>query len=308
MSATPTITEALRDGALLVEEPERGTLKVEGPDRATWLNGVVTCDVARVSPVEGAFGLALNKTGKILTDLWVVGTDAELFVSIAGEPAELQSHFERMLVMEDAELAEVSAAWSTIALHGARAVALAERVRSMHGGVSGAIDWTGHGGALLLVARERGARVLAELEAEPGVRRASPEEWEAVRIAAGLPRCGVDYGPSDNPHDASLDQLAVCWTKGCYLGQEVVCMQGMRGKVKRRLVAFAVETAEPPPIGASVTTDDGAEVGAITSAAADAAGGRSLAMARVTGPVADGRPELRVQGARARIVERSFSA
>lgn len=303
------VAEALRQGALIVEEPERGTLRVTGRDRASWLNGVVTCDVARVSPRHGAFGLALNKTGKIQTDLWLVGTDSELYLSTAGADAEeLRRHFEQMLVMEDAELEDVSGGHVWIALHGPKAVELAEGVRSRHGGASGEIDWTGLGGAALVVARERSAVVIAELEQSgPDARRASPEEWEAVRIEQGLPRFGRDYGRNDNPHDASLDQRAVCWTKGCYLGQEVVCMQGMRGKVKRRLVSLVLDSAEVPPTGARVATEDGAEVGEVTSAAGNGAG-RAVAMARVVGAIADSRPALRVLGVPARIVERTGSA
>ena len=95
------------------------------------------------------------------------------------------------------------------------------------------------------------------VERTPALRRGTDADWEALRIAQAFGRFGVDFGEADNPHEAALDRRAVSWSKGCYLGQEVVCMQDMRGKLKRRLVALALEdSAEAPPVGSPVTAGD----------------------------------------------------
>lgn len=300
--------EAAQSGAIVVLEPERGTLVVGGPDRATWLNGIVTCDVARVSVAEGALGLALGKTGKIKTDLYVVGSADRLWLSVAaGTARELAEHLDSMLVMEDAEVRDATDQYSWLTLHGPKARELALRAAVGHAGASGGIAFTPLGGAALVVPREALERVLADwLGASQDVRQVTREEWEPIRLEHGLPRFGLDYGVDDNPHEAALDQLAVCWTKGCYLGQEVVCMQGMRGRVKRRLVSLELDTSSAPEPGAIVAMEDGTNVGEVTSAAVAISG--AVALARVVGRVADEKPRVLVAGVPGRIVERSDAA
>jgi len=303
--------EAARHGALIVAEPTRGTLRVTGPDRVGWLNGIVTCDVARASAADGALGLVLNKTGKILSDLTVLAASDALFLGIApGTDAELLEHFDRMLVMEDAEIRSCSADHVWLGLHGPRSAELARDEAARSGGVSGALDWSGLGGAALLVPRDGLEDVLARLTAKgPQVHVATEQEWVAHRLERAIPLFGVDFGNDDNPHEASLDQRAVCWTKGCYLGQEVVCMQGMRGRVKRRLVALLIEGDDLPARGASVHDAGGATVGEVTSAARGEAVSGSVALAKLTGSVlAEDEPVLRVGQSPARIVERPDAA
>src|SRR3954465_9320615 len=98
-------SDAARSGALLVREGAREVLVVTGPDRASWLNGVVTCDVTKVSPGEAAFGLLLSKLGKLQTDFYALASENELLLACAsGTSATALGELERMLVMEDAEL------------------------------------------------------------------------------------------------------------------------------------------------------------------------------------------------------------
>ena len=112
---------------------------------------------------------------------------------------------------------------------------------------------------------------------------------DQLRVVAGLPLYGVDFGARDNPHEASLDRRAVSWSKGCYLGQEVVCMQDMRGKVKRRLVRLDGHAVGWQPQSA-VHSLDGTEVGKVTTVA----GNRALAS--VVAPWFEPQQELRVLG------------
>jgi hypothetical protein len=297
--------EAANTGALLVVEAQRGTLVASGPDRGSWLNGIITCDAEKVAPGNGALGLALTKTGKILSELWLVADDARTYLStVAGKSAALHQHFDRLLVMEDAEILERSREYRWLALHGPRAADWAERWAAEHAGAFGRIDWTGLGGAALVVPADRLDAITASVTSSDPVWLASEEEWEALRIERGYPRFDVDYGGDDNPHEAALDQLAVCWTKGCYLGQEVVCMQGMRGRVKRHLASLLIDTDVVPEVGAAVIDADGGEVGSVTSAAPSRTSSGVVAFARLAGAASDDAPTLSVAGARARIVER----
>lgn len=191
----------------------RDTLLVRGPDRKTWLDGLLTCKVPDVAQGVAGYGLLLTKQGKIVTDAFLVDDGSVLFLGVApGQGEAVRALLDRYLVMEEAELqtAEPPLSWLLAP-----------------GGASASND-------------PRGQLTLGSLQAELRVAPSAPSAPSAAQLLAehGLGVFGVDFGERDNPHEASLDRLAVSWTKGCYLGQEVVCMQDMRGKVKRRLVAL----------------------------------------------------------------------
>jgi hypothetical protein len=296
-------SRAARESALAVVESELGTLVATGPDRVSWLNGIVSCDVASVTPSQGGWGLALTKQGKIVSDLTIVsGADALLLATAPGTTEELARVFDRMLVMEDAELADRSAEVVWVHVHGPRAAELAGAASSSVDAACGAIDWTGLGGAAIAVEKVRLAALLELLE-QGGAQIGSADDWERLRIERGVPRFGKDFDARDNPHEASLDQRAVSWTKGCYLGQEVVCMQDMRGKVKRRVVALTLDGKELPLVGSPVRAD-GQDVGEVTSTAFSELGQRAVAQARIKADLADGAGSLSVGGVAATVAER----
>ncbi len=283
MSEPSQASRAAHDGALIVEEPGRGTLVVTGPERHSWLNGLVTCDVAVLSPGQGAWGLLLNKQGKVQSDVLVVAAAEALYVAVARERVDaLFETLDRFLIMEDAELFERSSDYAWLSLHGPRAVELASAV-ARDGSACGAVDTTGLGGAALVVPRGDLDVTLGALVSAEGflVARAAAADWAELRIERGVPVFGVDYSSDDNPHEASLDRKAVSWTKGCYLGQEVVCMQDMRGRVKRRLVTLSLDDGTVPDPGTPVSAGEGEEVGQVTSAVASSRLGRPIVMARV---------------------------
>ena len=139
------------------------------------------------------------------------------------------------------------------------------------------VDWTGRGDAAVVVAPEHseddGKRLvttlmahLAEQPAPAAV--ASDDAWEALRVELGVPRMGVDYDDKTVPHEASLEQVAVSFSKGCYLGQEAIVMLERRGHAKKRLARISVEGGEPVAPGAEIQVGDEL-VGAVTSSTPD---------------------------------------
>lgn len=232
----------------------RDTFLVRGPDRKTWLDGLLTCKVTDVSSGVAGYGLLLTKQGKIVTDAYLADNGAELFVGVAlGQGATVRQLLDRYLVMEDAELVDAPAgvAWKLTSEHDAGALAR---------------------GVLKLGAFETALSVTAE----PVATLPAAAELLAEQ---GLGVFGVDFGERDNPHEASLDRVAVSWTKGCYLGQEVVCMQDMRGKVKRRLVALDGSAAlrGVGPLPTDVLAADGSVAGQVSSVHPTTDGARLLA-------------------------------
>lgn len=264
------LREALTQGAVVVPRVGWGTLRVTGPDRVSWLNGIITCHVAEVTETRGAWGLLLSKQGKIEAELQVVADADSLLLGISGGEAHaVQETLERYLVMEDAEIEEVpSARWWQ--LYGPRAVETARG--SAAGSVAGALAWGSMSwsarGSAALVGKVEQASAIEEALRAAGASITTPEAWEPERVRLGLVSYGIDFGPEDNPHAAGLERRAVSWTKGCYLGQEVVCMQDMRGKVKRRLARLERETAPESWLsGEPVHDAAGTEVGQVKSGA-----------------------------------------
>jgi folate-binding protein YgfZ len=287
------------DPVLVVLQPERGTLSVVGAEAKSWLNGLVSCDVSKVVPGTGAFGLVLNKQGKIQSEAEVVETSEGLLVGVSpGVVEHLALTLDKFLVMEDCELSNVSSAYSWADFHGVGAAALAESAAKACGGSAAIMGFTSRAAACLVFERDRSLELERFIERSPVLRRGTDADWEAYRITEALGRFGVDFGEADNPHEAALDRRAVSWSKGCYLGQEVVCMQDMRGKLKRRLVALSLgDSSEPPPVGSPVTVaGDSEPVGELTSVARSPSTGELFALARIKTPYFEGSRALGVAG------------
>ncbi|HEY0465173.1 MAG TPA: glycine cleavage T C-terminal barrel domain-containing protein, partial [Polyangiaceae bacterium] len=272
----------------------------------TWLNGLVSCDVMKVEPGTGAFGLVLNKQGKIQSEVEIVAGPEGLLVGVSPGVAErLVASLDKFLVMEDAELSDVSADYLWADFHGLGAAALAEAAAKLCAGTASGIRFSSEAAATLVFERDELLELERFVERTPALRRGTDADWEALRISQVLGRFGVDFGEADNPHEAALDRRAVSWSKGCYLGQEVVCMQDMRGKLKRRLVALVLEgnESELPPVGSPVTAGDtGEAVGELTSVAQSPLSGKWLALARVKSPYFEGKLGLSVAGKAAAFV------
>jgi hypothetical protein len=234
----------------------------------------------------------------------VVARPGELVLGLApGAGERVRAVLDAHLVMEDVELSPAPRlAW--LKLVGPGSAELAQSFSSQAEG-AGAIGWFGTEGAALVVARDALPAVTSELLARAGqrAREVSNEGWDALRLLHALPAFGKDYDSDDNPHEAALDRRAVSWDKGCYLGQEVVCMQDMRGRVKRRLAVLRVQGNQVPSEGAVVLAADSSDpVGAVRTAARTA-DGAALVFAALRAPYFDapGRG-LSVEGRPAEIV------
>jgi folate-binding protein YgfZ len=276
----PGLLALARSAAVAVPGADRDTLIVTGPDRLTWLEGLVTCELKNLAPGAGTWGLVLNRQGKIQSVVWVVAGKDRLWLSLApGTGAAIEAELGRMLIMEDAELERPEAPHVWFSVHGPEAAARAASWASEAGGASAPIDFTGLGGAALVVPREQEVTLRAAAE---GLLLAR-EDWTALRLERGLPEFGVDFDGSDRPHEAALDRRAVSWSKGCYLGQEVVCMQDMRGKVKRSVRTLKVDAPPGAGLGSGriVSAATSQDAGGVTSAAYSSRAGSWLVMAKL---------------------------
>ena len=272
--------ERARTSVAIVPRGDWGTLVVSGPERGSWLEGLVTCQVGKLQPGQGTWGLTLNRQGKIQSVLWVVAAPDQLWLGLApGTVESVEAELGRMLIMEDAELARPGSPRQWFALHGPLALERADELARQFAGHAGSLDWSGLGGAALLVEQARVPDLMAACQSE----LLSEQGWLQLRLERGLPELGTDFDGRDRPHEAALERRAVNWTKGCYLGQEVVCMQDMRGKVKRSLRLLRIEA--PPEVAVEVGWElmdaARASIGTLTSSAFSPLAGAWLALARV---------------------------
>ena len=309
MTAPDATTTADAGQQLALRTPGWGTLRVRGPEARTWLHGLLTCNVEGVTIEHGAWGLLLNKRGKIVCDLTIIADAEGLWL---GSGSELQTLFELLdsyLVMEDVEI-EVARGYAWLTLYGAGALAQARKVSGI---AVGAVAWSRGEGAAALVPEAEVSACLSQLTDELGVRVLDDAAWSALRVRSGLPEFGVDFGLDDNPHEAGLERRTVDWSKGCYLGQEVVCMQDMRGKVKRRLARLRFDEIAQfsagltlaqggLSVGQRVLDPTGAEVGQVTSVAEPQAGA-AAAIVRLKAPFFEPGSTVLVEDQRATVLE-----
>jgi folate-binding protein YgfZ len=300
---------AARISVLALPQPDLVTLVVTGKDRLSWLNGMLTCDLVNRGPEEATYGLAVARNGRIISDMVVVVDDdaARVLMAVPREVAEaLRAHLDHYLVMEDAEIAADVAAFEAWAIHGPQSPVVLEAARAA-GAAGGVVDRTGLGGAFVLgpvgasaTTRSAVERALAATAGALG----DSGGWESLRLERSVPRFGVDFDDKTYPQEASLEKTAVRFDKGCYLGQEVVCMLQLRGHVKRKLVSLVLDSGESPQRGGAVTDESGTAVGEVTSAARSPTLAKTVALASVKRAYAEAGKRVTVAGARAEVVER----
>lgn len=236
--------DALTGGCGLVDRSERGKLALTGGDAKGFLQGQVTNDVESLSPGEGCYAAFLTNKGKMRGDLRILDRGEELALDC--ERIALQELFNlirRFKIGYDVELHKRTLQRGLLSLVGpeARRVAGAEDVpEAEHAHRAGDIA----GIPVQLIATDLGVDVECDagdterLKAALAERGAEPVEEvvaEVVRIESGRPRYGVELDDSVIPQEAGLNDRAVSFTKGCYVGQETVARLFYRGKPNRHL-------------------------------------------------------------------------
>jgi len=242
---TPSSEHAtLVEGCGLVDRSERGKLALTGAGARAFLNGQVTNEVADLAPGTGVYAAFLTHKGKMLGDVRVLATEDELLLDT--ERVALQALFDmirRFKVGFDVELHKRTVQRGLLALVGprARAVAGAEDLPAEEhahraGEVAGRpvrLIVTDVGVDVLCLAEDTGAVRDALLAA--GAEAVSQDAAEVVRVERGRPRYGVDLDEATIPQEAGLNDRAVSFTKGCYVGQETVARLFYKGKPNRHL-------------------------------------------------------------------------
>ena len=248
---------------------DRAVIRITGADAARFLNGLVTSEVAALVPGEARFAALLTPQGKIIADFLLVAIaedDGGGFVIDA--PRALADDLLKRLAFYRLRAKVDIAARPELAV----AVVLDGTPPEDLGLAYDDPRAAGLGKRVVLPAEGAEATLVAV-----GFALGNESEWQARRIAFGVPEGGKDFTYGDTfPHEADMDQLAgVDFEKGCFIGQEVVSRMQHRGSARTRVVPVAYDGAAPlPGIDAKVGERN---VGFMGSAV----GGRGLAMLRL---------------------------
>lgn len=302
--------QALQEGVGLIDLSHRGTLRITGRDRRSWLHGQVTQEINALPEGRGAYAALLNPQGHMVCDLRVYALPDALLIDVpAGTQRPIPEYLDHFLIMERAEIEDLTDSFALLSVQGplsgrALAAVLGEEMLQLQPWdvrqtvCDGTPVWVvratrcGEDGYDLFIAAEKAPALWAALCQNRPHFAVHSVGWEALnvrRVEAGIPWWGQELDGTIVPLEARLDH-AVSRGKGCYVGQEIIARIDARGHVNNLLAGFLVRGDRLPPVGAEVR-HAGKKVGRVTSSV------RSLRLDR---PIALGflRRELHAPGTR----------
>lgn len=311
---------ALRRAAGVVERADRACIAVGGADRADYLQGLLSNDVAALAPGAGCYATYLTPQGRLIADMDVFNLGDRLLLDVdASVGPLLLARFDELVFAEDVTFADWGGTCAGYGVHGPAALDVAAAALDALGvacdtpaGVRGLAphgccrpaagetpegpppadeatfvlrtDALGEPGVAVVVPRARAAALHAALAAAGGA-DVDPAAAETVRVESGRPRFPADMDGETIPLEAGIEDRAISFDKGCYVGQEVIVRILHRGggRVARRLVGLTLGPAAGgagaavPEPGAALRRE-GEPVGRVTSAAASPVLGQPIAL------------------------------
>lgn len=265
--------EALREAAAWIDLDGRGRFRARGEDRARLLHAMTTNHVEQLVPGQGCYAFFLNAQGRILGDVDLLCLDDYFLLDVEAEAHQaLFEHLDKFIIADDVTLEDARGDTCAIGVEGPGAPGLLQDI----GGIQGPFTITGAAGGRLYAPAAEKAALIERLRAAGAV-EATAAEAEAVRLEHFRPRYGGDITAKYLVHETQMLR-GVHFSKGCYLGQEIVERVRSRGQVHRLLVPLYIDAAAPPAAGTPVLAGEAA-VGETMSAAYSPALGRSIAFA-----------------------------
>jgi folate-binding protein YgfZ len=308
---------AAHNSAALIERSAQGTVTLTGADRASFLHALLTNDVAGLPKGRGVYAAYLTPQGRMISDMRVIETGSRMLLSVDRHvAAPLAERFDKLVFSEDVHAKDASDI-AVLGVHGPSAARMIQHatgvsvadLQSQYDNITvesltivrdDALGVLGYD--VYLPVSDRDA-IRAKL-IEAGAEQVSDEVAEALRIEAGRPRFGVDMTTDTIPLEAGIEDRAISFTKGCYVGQEVIVrvMHRGHGRVARRLMSIVITDGDVPARGDKILLGDRA-VGEITSATASPRMGSPLALGYVQREHAVAGTEVTVGGSQARIYQ-----
>ncbi|HEX7059921.1 MAG TPA: glycine cleavage T C-terminal barrel domain-containing protein [Solirubrobacterales bacterium] len=301
----------LREECGLLDRADRGKLLCSGPEAAEYLQGQLTNDIEALEPGEGCYAALLDRKGHMQADMRVLRILSEE-IWIDTEPEALEAarrHLEMYKVGREVEVVDVTAERAILSLIGPRSAEVAGTPplpehsceAATIAGVECLAAGTRDGIDLIVEAAE--AERVAEALLDAGAAAVAVEAAEILRVEAGVPRFGAEMSTETMPAEAGIVDLAVSFTKGCYIGQETVARLHYKGRPNRLLRGLRLDAL--PEAEATVRLGE-KEVGRVGTACVSPAHG-AIALAIVRREAEPG-TEVAVgeDGVKARVVDLPF--
>jgi folate-binding protein YgfZ len=309
--------DALSTGCALFDLTRRAKFFVTGPDRARWLNGMVTNNIRDLAAGHGSYNFVLNPQGRIQGDLYVFNRGDSLLIDTeACQREKLREFLGKYIIMDDVEISSADDKLTAIGLAGPlradflKAISLPADLEPLH-----VCETKYQNLPISLMRADRGhfeiwmdPRNATEIWSSmiaAGAKPVGSDAIELARIAAGIPRYGVDIRDRDLPQETGQSQ-ALNFNKGCYVGQEIVERIHSRGAVHRSFTGFIFDGPLPTP-GAKVQSG-GKEVGELTSVASlpSRNGARMIGLGYIRREAAAAGAEMSVDGTKAKALSVPF--
>ena len=285
----------LRDGAGLIDRRSRGRLELTGPDRRSYLQGLLTNDIEALNPGTGCYAALLTPQGRMISDMRVSELGDRILLDLPeATAATVRQRLGDFIFSEDVEVRDASTDLVHFGIYGPRAADVLAMAVGHEGTVplpveslqALPLDWNfridASPAALTVVASDdlgvRGFELFVPVDQwdrtavalyAAGAADVDPAVAQVARIEAGRPEFGRDMDDHTIPLEAGIEERAISHTKGCYVGQEVIVrvLHRGHGRVARRLVGMVADPADGPLAPGLRIESDGKSLGSITSAA-----------------------------------------
>jgi len=312
--------QALVTAAGVYELGARAKVSLTGSDRVRWLNGMVSNNIRDLAPGQGVYAFLLNPQGHILGDLYAYNRgESSLVDTDRSQLDKILAVFDKYIIMDDVEVASENLASVGIVGPESRAALQAAGFEVPNLTPLQFVAATWQQTAVTLV-RCDNPQVesfqlwLAPVELEKvcqalvraGARPVGTAALDLLRVAAGIPSYGTDIRERDLPQETEQDR-ALNFSKGCYVGQEIVERIRSRGQVRRKFIGFEVHGPLPAP-GSKVLVE-GKDVGEITTAASlpVSGGERRVALGYIRREVATPGKQVEAGGSAAVVASLPFA-
>ena len=277
---------AARERAGLVDRTNLARIVVSGADRASFLQGLLTNDVVALQPGQGCYAAYLTAQGRMIADLHLYELGDVMLITLHRDVKDtVMAKLDQVIFSEDVQLGDVTDTFGQVAVIGPQAASAVASVFALpietltgladHGNlrtlwngqpaiVTRAGD-TGEPGFDLFVERAH-SDALTRALMTAGAVEVDPAAADAIRIESGVPLFHRDMDEDTIPLEAGIESRAISFSKGCYIGQEVVIrvLHRGHGRVARKLVGLRIEGDRVPAAGAPIRVGD-REAGRITS-------------------------------------------
>jgi folate-binding protein YgfZ len=301
----------LRESSAWIDLSARGKLRATGDDRARLLHAMTTQHVEQMKPGDGGYAFFLNAQGRILGDANLFCLEDSFLLDTEPETRQkLFEHIDRYIIADDVTLQDVTDSLATIGIEGPNAAAALETLgATLPEAEYSTRDWgdktiarvssTGASGFSIFLPIDEKPDLIASLRSA-GIPEATADDARIVRLEHGRPRYGEEI--TERYLVQETGQLhAVHFSKGCYLGQEIVERVRSRAQIHRILRRLEITSSEVPAAGTKLKAGE-ADAGEIASAVFSPALGHVAAMAYVKTSFAEPGTELRIGDALVRVV------